>query len=154
MLLAASRPFTHPIFCQDMIVRAAFCITLPFQIVVQPQNLSSDFSAFSTKTAVVKASFMPLFACCFSLLKHFLGSFVHCIFLQWTCCLLHFALRFAAFYLAFWCILHCVLVHFTLRFGAKWSVFCRILPYVLVHFTPYFAAKGVVWRTECIFKQR
>jgi len=66
----------------------------------------------------------------------------------------HFALRFAAFYLAFWCILHGVLVHFALRFGAKWSVFYRILPCVLVHFTPYFAANSAVWRTKCIFKQR
>ena len=40
-------------------------------------------------------------------------------------------LQFAAFCLAFWCILPCVLVHFALRFGAKWSVFCRILPHIL-----------------------
>ena len=63
-------------------------------------------------------------------------------------------LQFAAFCLAFWCILPCVLVHFALRFGAKRSVFWYILPCILVHFAPNYAAKGVVWRIKYIFKQR
>ena len=75
---------------------------------------------------------MPLFARCFSLLKHFLGYFVHCILLHSPCVLLHFTLRFGAFYLAFWCILHCILVHFTLRLGAFCIVFSCILPYILL----------------------
>ena len=82
---------------------------------------------------------MPIFARYFSLSRGYLSPFLHCILLQWACCLVHFALRFAAFHPAFWCILHCVLVHFALRFGAfciafcaKWSVFCRILPHILL----------------------
>jgi hypothetical protein len=59
MLLAAIGGLAHPIFCQKMIVRTAFCIILPFQIVAQAQKISSDFSAFSTKTAAVKALFCP-----------------------------------------------------------------------------------------------
>ena len=146
MLLAAIGELMHPTSCQKMIGRTAFCITLPFQIVAQAQKISSDFSAFSTKTAVVKASFCP-----------FLHPVSVCWSTFWLFCTLHIialALRFATFHPAFWCILHCVLVHFALRSGAKWSVFCRILPCVLVLFTPYFAANSAVWRTECIFKQR
>ena len=146
MLLAAIGEVTRPIFCQNMIVRAAFCIILPFQIVVQPQKISSDFSAFSTKTAVVKASFCPFLhavSVCRDAFKPF-----------FTLHILAMGLLSATFCIVFCCILHCVLVHFALRFVAKWSVFCRILPCVLVHFTPYFAANSVVWRTKCIFKQR
>jgi hypothetical protein len=57
MLLALIGDLARPTSCQKMIGRTAFCITLPFQIVAQTQKISSDFSAFSTKTAVVKASF-------------------------------------------------------------------------------------------------
>ena len=74
---------------------------------------------------------MPLFECCFSLLKHFLGSFVHCIFLHSPCVLVHFALRFATFCIAFWCILHCVLVLNGVRFGAFYPAFWCILPHIL-----------------------
>ena len=73
-----------------------------------------------------------LFACFFSLLKHFLGSFVHCILLHSPCVLLHFTLRFGAFCLAFWCILHCVLVHFALRFGAFCPAFWCVLPQIML----------------------
>jgi len=34
-----------------------------------------------------------------------------------------FWLHFAAFYLAFWCILQCVLVHIAMRFDAKCNAF-------------------------------
>ena len=48
------------------------------------------------------------------------------------CILLHFTLRFAAFYLAFCCKIHCVLVHIALRFGAYCTAFWCILQCVLV----------------------
>ena len=96
---------------------------------------------------------LPLFARYFSPSRGYLSPFSHCIFLQWTCCLLHFALRFAAFYLAFWCFLHCVLVHFTLRFGAFCIAFWCILPCVLVQFAPNYAVKGVLCCVGRIFKQ-
>ena len=68
-----------------------------------------------------------------------LSPFVHCIFLQWACCLLHFALRFAAFYLAFWCILHCVLVLNGVCFAAFYPAFWCIL----LHILPQIARCGV-----------
>ena len=37
------------------------------------------------------------------------------LFMGFGCILLHFTSRFAAFYLAFWCILQCVLVQNTLQ---------------------------------------
>ena len=46
------------------------------------------------------------------------------IFMGFGCVLLHFAVRFAAYCSAFWCILHCILVHITLRFAAYCSAFC------------------------------
>jgi len=46
--------------------------------------------------------------------------------------LLHFALRFGAFYLAFWCILHRVLVHFASRFGAFCIAFWCVLPQIML----------------------
>ena len=134
MFLAVIGELTRPTFCQKMIVRRAFCIILPFQIIVQPQKLSSDFSAFSTKTAVVKASFC---------------SFLHAISVSRNAfkpfCALHILamdLLFATFCLAFCCILPCVLVHFALRFGAFCLAFWCFLPCVLVLFTPNYAAKG------------
>ena len=51
------------------------------------------------------------------------------------CILLHLASRFAAFYLAFWCILQCVLVQNALRFAAYCDVFWCILRCVLVQNT-------------------
>ena len=60
------------------------------------------------------------------------GSFVHCILLHSPCVLVHFTLRFAAFCIAFWCILHRVLVHFTSRFGAFCMAISSILPYILL----------------------
>ena len=48
------------------------------------------------------------------------------------CILLHFTSRFAAFYLAFWCISHCVLVHIAVRFAAFRSAFCCISQCVLL----------------------
>ena len=48
------------------------------------------------------------------------------------CILLHLTSRFAAFYLAFWCILQCILVHFALRFGAYCSAFWCILRCILL----------------------
>ena len=88
------------------------------------QKISSDFSAFSTKTAVVKALFRP-----------FLHAISVCWSTFWLFCALHiiaFALRFGAFYPAFCCILHCVLLHFALRFGAFYLAFWCILHCVLV----------------------
>jgi len=79
--------------------------------------------------------YFALFARYFSLLRGYLSPFSHCILLQWTCCLLHFALRFGAFYPAFWCILPCVLVHFALRFGAFYPVFWCILPQIMLQKT-------------------
>ena len=73
------------------------------------------FSAFSTKTAAVKALFRP-----------FLHAISVCWSTFWLFCALHiiaFALRFGAFYPAFCCILHCVLVHFALHFGAFYPAF-------------------------------
>ena len=54
--------------------------------------------------------------------------------LIYTCArqLPHITPRFAAFYPAFWCILHCVLVHLALCFGASCIVFCCISHCVLV----------------------
>ena len=49
------------------------------------------------------------------------------LFMGFGCVLVHFASRFAAFYLAFWCISHCVLVHIAVRFGAYCSAFWCIL---------------------------
>ena len=72
-----------------------------------------------------------LFARYFSLSRGCLIPFSHCILLQWACCLLHFALRFAAFYLAIWCILHCVLVLNGACFGAFYPAFWCILPHIL-----------------------
>ena len=51
------------------------------------------------------------------------------------CILLHLTSRFAAFYLAFWCILQCVLVQNALRFAAYCDVFWCILRCVLVQNT-------------------
>mgnify|MGYP006944272286 CR=1 FL=1 len=45
--------------------------------------------------------------------------------LHFTSLLLHFASRFAAFHLAFWCKMHCVLMQNALRFGAYCDAFCR-----------------------------
>ena len=75
---------------------------------------------------------MPLFARSFSLLKCFLGSFVHCILLHSPCVLAHFTLRFAAFYPAFWCILHCILVLNGVCFAAFYPAFWCILPHILL----------------------
>ena len=63
------------------------------------------------------------------------------LFMGFGCVLVHFASRFAAFYLAFWCISHCVLVHIAVRFAAFRSAFCRISQCVLLHFAVRFAAK-------------
>ena len=57
------------------------------------------------------------------------------LFMGFGCILLHLTSRFAAFYLAFWCILQCVLVHIAVRFGAKCTAFCCILRCVLVQNT-------------------
>ena len=46
--------------------------------------------------------------------------------------LVHFALRFGAFCLAFWCISLCVLVHFALRFGAFYPAFWCFLPQIML----------------------
>ena len=75
---------------------------------------------------------MPLFARYFSLSRGCLSPFSHCIFLQWTCCLLHFDLRFAAFCIAFWCILHCVLVLNGVCFAAFYPAFWYILPQIML----------------------
>ena len=49
------------------------------------------------------------------------------LFMGFGCILLYFTSRFAAFYLAFWCILQCVLVQNALRFAAYCDVFwCKI----------------------------
>ena len=49
------------------------------------------------------------------------------LFMGFGCILLHLNSRFAAFYLAFWCILQCVLVQNALRFAAYCDVFwCKI----------------------------
>ena len=48
------------------------------------------------------------------------------------CILLHFTLHFAAFHLAFWCILQCVLVHIAMRFGAYCNAFWCKMRCVLV----------------------
>ena len=42
------------------------------------------------------------------------------LFMGFGCILLHLTSRFAAFYLAFWCILQCVLLHIAMYFGAKY----------------------------------
>ena len=55
------------------------------------------------------------------------------VYLMCFCYILpHFTLRFAAFYLAFWCKMHCVLVHIALRFGAKYTAFWCKMQGVLV----------------------
>ena len=46
------------------------------------------------------------------------------LFMGFGCVLLHITLRFAAFSLAFWCILHCVLVHIAMCFGTYYDAFC------------------------------
>ena len=51
------------------------------------------------------------------------------------CILLHLTSHFAAFNLAFCCILPCILVHIAMRFGAKCTAFCCILRCVLVQNT-------------------
>ena len=82
-------------------------------------KMSSIFSAFSTKTAVVKALFCP-FLHVISVSRNAFKPF----------CTLHIlatGLLFAAFYLAFLCILPCILLHFALRFGAFCAVICPIL---------------------------
>jgi len=49
------------------------------------------------------------------------------LFMGFGCILLHLTSRFAAFYLAFWCILQCVLVQNALRFAAYCDMFwCKI----------------------------
>ena len=48
------------------------------------------------------------------------------------CILLHLTSHFAAFNLAFCCILPCILVHIAMRFGAKCTAFCCILHCVLL----------------------
>ena len=53
-------------------------------------------------------------------------------FMGFGCVLVHFASRFAAFYLAFWCILQCVLLHIAVHFGAYCSAFWCILQCVLL----------------------
>ncbi len=53
-------------------------------------------------------------------------------FMGFGCVLVHFASRFAAFYLAFWCILQCVLVHIAVHFGAYCTTFCCISQCVLL----------------------
>ena len=52
-------------------------------------------------------------------------------FMGFGCVLLHFASRFAAFYLAFWCILQCVLVHFAVRLAAYCTPFSSKTHYIL-----------------------
>jgi len=46
--------------------------------------------------------------------------------------LVHFALRFGAFCIAFWCISPCILVHFALRFGAFYPAFWCFLPQIML----------------------
>ena len=48
------------------------------------------------------------------------------------CVLLHFTLRFAAFCIAFWCILHRVLVLNGVCFAAFYPAFWCILPHILL----------------------
>ena len=107
--------------------------------------MSSSFSAFSTKTAVVKASFCPFLHVISVPRKGFKPFF--------TLHILATGLLFAAIYPAFWCFLPCILVLFTLRFGAFCIVFWCFLPCVLVHFAPNYAAKGVLCCLGRIFKQ-
>ena len=54
------------------------------------------------------------------------------LFMGFGCILVHITLHFAAFSLAFWCILHCVLVQNALRFGAYCNAFWCILRCVLL----------------------
>ena len=70
------------------------------------------------------------------------------LFMGFGCILLHLTSRFAAFYLAFWCILRCVLVHIAVRFGAYYAAFWCILQCVLVHIAMCFAAKRVATTSD------
>ena len=50
-----------------------------------------------------------------------------CILQHLPCILLQIVLRFGAYFIAFWCILHCVLVQIALRFGAYCTAFwCKM----------------------------
>ena len=86
--------------------------------------MSSTFSAFSTKTAVVKASFCPFLHVISVPRKGFKPFF--------TLHILATGLLFAAIYPAFWCFLPCILVHFALRFGAFYPAFWCILPQIML----------------------
>ena len=56
------------------------------------------------------------------------------LFMGFGCILLHLTSRFAAFYLAFWCILQCVLVQNALRFAA----YCDFLVVADANFGEFF----------------
>ncbi len=77
------------------------------------------------------------------------------LFMGFCCILLHLTSRFAAFYLAFWCILQCVLVQNAhlekaakeLR-GAYCSAFWCKMHCVLLHIAMCFGAKYVATTSD------
>ena len=95
------------------------------------KNYRPIFLHLAPKRQWLKHCFAP-FCTLFQSPETLLSPFMHCIFLQRACCLLHFTLHFCAFCIAFWCILHCVLVHFALRFGAFYPAFWCILPQIML----------------------
>ena len=107
-----------------------FASFYPSRLSTKRKKYRPIFLHLVPKRQRLKHYFAP-FCMLFQSVEALFGSFVHCILLHSPCVLVHFTLRFAAFCIAFCCILHCVLVHFALRFGAKWSVFWCILPHIL-----------------------
>ena len=67
------------------------------------------------------------------------------------CVLLHFALRFGAFYLAFWCILPCVWVLNGVCFAAFYPAFWYFLPHILLQIARCGAQNVYLYRGKRIF---
>ena len=89
------------------------------------------FLHLAPKRQRLKHRFAP-FCMLFQSVEALFGSFLHCILLHSPCVLVHFTLRFGAFRIAFWCVLHCVLVLNGVCFAAFYPAFWCILPHILL----------------------
>ena len=70
------------------------------------------------------------------------------LFMGFGCILLHLTSHFAAFNLAFCCILPCILVHIAMRFGAYCNAFWCKMHCVLLHIAICFGAKYVATTSD------
>lgn len=132
MLLVVISDLTHPVFTQKkrlpncILHHLAFLDCRPSAKKCRPSFL--HLAPKHHPKSIILLIFTPPF----SPPKKHICPILHCILLQKPCCLLHFTLQTATFYLAFCCILPCVLLHLAPRFAALYPAFCSILPHILL----------------------